>query len=215
MSQQETAVNSAWLSNPSIIEHLKVQRCGWRVKRLGWPCGCCKRRQEEGQFQHVSVVTCEDCQSCFMHYFSQESGIHSQREVYILSLPFLMWITCDLKHCFASYGLHFFDEKGVTKIHFIIKCYIPKARAICCSEGANFSSVLKGLFQECTHTHRPADTHIHTHPLRVQKHTPSWESHLTLDQSIDQSPSSEDAIINNLRGGRGGILLVSVLSFIC
>lgn len=38
--------------------------------------------------QHVSEVPREDCQSCFRHNFSKESGNHSQRDVYIVSLPF-------------------------------------------------------------------------------------------------------------------------------
>lgn len=118
--------------------------------------------------QHVSVVTCEDCQCCFMHYFSQESGIHSQREVYILSLPFLMRITCDLKHCFASYGLNFFDEKGVTKIHFIIKCYIPKARAI--RGGLIFHLFWRVCFRNA-HTHTGLLTHTYTHILYVFRNT--------------------------------------------
>lgn len=92
MSQQKAALNSAWLSNPGLMEHLKVQRCGWRVRRLLALRLLHKRargRDLQG-VQHVSALTCENCQSCFMHYFGKESGIHLQKEVYILSLPFLM-----------------------------------------------------------------------------------------------------------------------------
>lgn len=44
---------------------------------------------------HVSEVPREDCQSCFRHDFSNESGIHSLRDVYIVSLPFFFLFLCE------------------------------------------------------------------------------------------------------------------------